>query len=67
MTYQEMLAAARTCSGPYCKVCPVCTLCQAVRSRYHFLLCIACKYGIMVNIMGSCAPFYRLPEKEAAG
>ena len=24
MTYQEMLAAARTCSGPYCKVCPVC-------------------------------------------
>jgi len=24
MTYQEMLAAARTCSGPYCKACPVC-------------------------------------------
>lgn len=24
MTYQEILAAARTCSGPYCKVCPVC-------------------------------------------
>lgn len=24
MTYQELLAAARTCSGPYCKVCPVC-------------------------------------------
>ncbi len=24
MTYQEMLAAARACSGPYCKVCPVC-------------------------------------------
>lgn len=24
VTYQEILAAARTCSGPYCKVCPVC-------------------------------------------
>ena len=24
MTYQEILAAARTCSGPYCKVCLVC-------------------------------------------
>ena len=24
MTYQEMLAAARTCIGPYCKACPVC-------------------------------------------
>ena len=24
MTYAELLAAARTCSGPYCKVCPVC-------------------------------------------
>ena len=24
MTYQEVLAAARECSGPYCKVCPVC-------------------------------------------
>ena len=24
MTYQEVLEAARTCSGPYCKVCPVC-------------------------------------------
>lgn len=24
MTYQEILAAARECSGPYCKVCPVC-------------------------------------------
>ena len=24
MTYQEILAAARTCSGPYCRVCPVC-------------------------------------------
>ena len=24
MTYQEVLQAARTCSGPYCKVCPVC-------------------------------------------
>ena len=24
MTYQDILAAARTCSGPYCKVCPVC-------------------------------------------
>ena len=24
MTYQEVLANARTCSGPYCKVCPVC-------------------------------------------
>ena len=24
MTYQEVLAAARTCSGPYCKACPVC-------------------------------------------
>ena len=24
MTYQEILSAARTCSGPYCKVCPVC-------------------------------------------
>ena len=24
MTYQEILAAARTCSGPYCKACPVC-------------------------------------------
>lgn len=24
MNYQEVLAAARSCSGPYCKVCPVC-------------------------------------------
>ena len=24
MTYQELLEAARTCSGPYCKACPVC-------------------------------------------
>ena len=24
MTYQEMLSAARTCIGPYCKACPVC-------------------------------------------
>ena len=24
MTYPEVLAAARTCSGPYCKACPVC-------------------------------------------
>ena len=24
MTYQELLAAARSCSGPYCKACPVC-------------------------------------------
>ena len=24
MTYQEILEAARTCSGPYCKACPVC-------------------------------------------
>jgi isopentenyl diphosphate isomerase/L-lactate dehydrogenase-like FMN-dependent dehydrogenase len=24
MTYQEILAAARTCSGPYCRACPVC-------------------------------------------
>ena len=24
MTYQEVLAAARSCSGPYCKACPVC-------------------------------------------
>ena len=24
MTYQEILQAARTCSGPYCKACPVC-------------------------------------------
>ena len=24
MTYQEMLSAARACSGPYCKACPVC-------------------------------------------
>ena len=24
MTYQEILAAARECSGPYCKACPVC-------------------------------------------
>ncbi len=24
MTYQEVLAAARECSGPYCKACPVC-------------------------------------------
>ena len=24
MTYQEVLEAARSCSGPYCKVCPVC-------------------------------------------
>ena len=24
MTYQEILQEARTCSGPYCKVCPVC-------------------------------------------
>ncbi|MBS7218874.1 MAG: alpha-hydroxy-acid oxidizing protein, partial [Oscillospiraceae bacterium] len=24
MTYQDVLSAARTCSGPYCKACPVC-------------------------------------------
>ncbi|MBQ8264256.1 MAG: alpha-hydroxy-acid oxidizing protein [Oscillospiraceae bacterium] len=24
MTYQEVLSAARNCSGPYCKACPVC-------------------------------------------
>ena len=24
MTYSEVLAAARTCCGPYCKACPVC-------------------------------------------
>ena len=24
MTYPEVLAAARTCSGPYCKACPIC-------------------------------------------
>ena len=24
MTYQEVLAQARTCSGPHCKACPVC-------------------------------------------
>ena len=24
MTYQEILANARTCSGPFCKACPVC-------------------------------------------
>ena len=24
MTYQEVLEAARSCSGPYCKACPVC-------------------------------------------
>lgn len=24
MTYQEVLAASRTCMGPYCKSCPVC-------------------------------------------
>lgn len=24
MTYQEILANARTCSGPHCKACPVC-------------------------------------------
>lgn len=24
MTYQEILTQARTCSGPYCKACPVC-------------------------------------------
>ena len=24
MTYSELLAAARSCSGPYCKACPVC-------------------------------------------
>ena len=24
MTYQEILETARTCSGPYCKACPVC-------------------------------------------
>lgn len=24
MTYQEILKSARTCSGPYCKACPVC-------------------------------------------
>lgn len=24
MTYQEVLAAARTCMGPYCKSCPIC-------------------------------------------
>lgn len=25
MTYQEVLAASRTCMGPYCKSCPVCS------------------------------------------
>ena len=24
MTYNEILTAARSCSGPYCKACPVC-------------------------------------------
>ena len=24
MNYQEVLEAARMCSGPYCKACPVC-------------------------------------------
>lgn len=24
MTYSEVLQAARGCSGPYCKACPVC-------------------------------------------
>ena len=24
MTYQEILANARTCMGPYCKSCPTC-------------------------------------------
>ena len=24
MNYNEVLAAARECSGPYCKACPVC-------------------------------------------
>lgn len=24
MTYQDVLSAARSCSGPYCKACPVC-------------------------------------------
>ena len=24
MTYQELLASARTCIGPHCKACPVC-------------------------------------------
>ncbi|MEM5780697.1 MAG: alpha-hydroxy-acid oxidizing protein, partial [Lawsonibacter sp.] len=24
MTYQEVIQAARACSGPYCKACPVC-------------------------------------------
>ena len=24
MTYQEILANARTCMGPYCKSCPIC-------------------------------------------
>ena len=24
MTYQEVLANARTCMGPYCKSCPTC-------------------------------------------
>lgn len=24
MTYQEILSTARSCSGPYCKACPVC-------------------------------------------
>ena len=24
MNYQEILEVARTCSGPYCKACPVC-------------------------------------------
>ena len=24
MTYQEVLENARTCSGPFCKACPVC-------------------------------------------
>ena len=31
MTYQEVLAAARTCMGPHCKSCPVCNG-QACRS-----------------------------------
>ena len=26
MTYQEILETARTCSGPYCKACPVCNV-----------------------------------------
>lgn len=24
MNYSDVLAQARTCSGPYCKACPVC-------------------------------------------